>query len=77
MRKIKLPIVIEKVNGNYAAYSPNLSGCVATGKTQSETEKNMHEAVEMHVQGLKEDGLPIPKPHAVAEYVAVAGGGRR
>ena len=64
-------IVIEKANGNYSAYSPDLPGCVATGVTRGETEKNMHQAIEMHIQGLLEDNLPIPEPQALAEYIAV------
>ncbi len=64
-------IVIEKTDNNYSAYSPDLPGCVATGKTREEAERNMHEAVEMHVQGLKEDELPIPEGTASAEYIAV------
>jgi predicted RNase H-like HicB family nuclease len=64
-------VVIEKANGNYSAYSPDLPGCIATGKTVEETERNMHKAIQMHVQGLLEDGLPIPKAQSVAEYVAV------
>lgn len=48
-------IVIEKANGNYSAYLPNLPGCVATGATRENAEKNMYEAIEMHVQGLLED----------------------
>ncbi len=64
-------IVIEKANGNYSAYSPDLPGCVATGKTRDETINNMHAAIEMHVQGMLEDQLPIPKPQTSAEYVAV------
>ena len=65
-------IVIEKANKNYSAYSPDLPGCVATGKTRDEAARNMHEAVEMHVQGLLEDKLPIPEGSALAEYIAVA-----
>lgn len=53
-------IVIEKANGNYSAYCPDLPGCAATGKTREETERNMHEVVERHVQGMLEDNLPIP-----------------
>ncbi|MCP1714574.1 putative RNase H-like HicB family nuclease [Methanocalculus alkaliphilus] len=52
-------IVIEKAETNYAAYSPDLPGCVATGKTREEAEEQMHEAIAFHIQGLKEDGLPI------------------
>lgn len=65
-------IVIEKANKNYSAYSPDLPGCVATGKTRDEAARNMHEAVEMHVQGLLEDKLPVPESTALAEYIAVA-----
>ena len=60
-------VVIEKANGNYSAYSPDLPGCVATGETRKEVEQNMYEAIEMHMQGLIEDCLLIPKPHATAE----------
>ena len=65
-------IVIEKANGNYSAYSPDLPGCIATGKTVEETEKNMYEAIQLHIRGLLEDGLPIPEAQSIAEYVAVA-----
>ena len=64
-------IIIEKANKNYSAYSPDLSGCIATGKTREEAEQNMHEAIEMHIQGLLEDGLPIPEQESFAEYIAV------
>ena len=60
--------MIEKANGNYSAYSPDLPGCVATGKTVEETERNMHKAILMHVSEMLEDGLPI---QSIAEYVAV------
>jgi predicted RNase H-like HicB family nuclease len=64
-------VVIEKANGNYSAYSPDLPGCVATGLTREETEQNMHAAIEMHIQGLEEDGLPIPESQSSVEYVTV------
>lgn len=64
-------VVIEKANGNYSAYSPDLPGCVAAGITREEAEKNMHEAVEMHVRGLLEDGLPVPESSSFAEFVAI------
>jgi len=57
-------IIIEKANENYSAYSPDLPGCIATGKTPEETEQNMYIAIEMHLEGLKEDRLLIPKPNA-------------
>ena len=52
-------VVIEKANNNYSAYSPDLLGCVATGVTREEVGRNMHEAIEIHVQGLIEDDLYI------------------
>ena len=58
-RMYRLLVVIEKADRNYSAYAPDLPGCVATGKTVEETEHNMHEAIEMHVQGLSEDNLPV------------------
>jgi len=64
-------IAIEKADNNYSAYSPDLPGCVATGKTRDEVERNMHEAVEMHIQGMIEDKLPIPESAAYAEYIAI------
>jgi predicted RNase H-like HicB family nuclease len=64
-------VVIEKAKNNYSAYSPDLPGCVATGATRENAERNMHEAIEMHVRGLQEDKLPIPKSHSYAEYVAI------
>jgi len=64
-------IVIEKANGDFSAYSPDLPGCIATGATREEAERNMHEAVRLHVAGLAEDGLPIPKSESASEYVEV------
>lgn len=65
-------IVVEKAEGNYSAYSPDVPGCVATGDTQERAEHNMHQALEMHVHGLMEDGECIPEPSAIAEYVTVS-----
>ena len=64
-------VIIEKAGANYSAYSPDLPGCVATGATREEAEKNMHEAIEMHVHGLLEDGLQVPESESFAEYVAI------
>lgn len=64
-------VVIERVEKNYSAYSPDLPGCVATGETREEVERNIHEAIQMPVQGLREDNLPIPKAESIAEYIAV------
>ncbi len=64
-------IVIEKAKGNYSAYSPDLPGCIATGKTRDQVSRNMYEAIQLHLQGLREDHLPIPKPTSSAEYLAI------
>ena len=64
-------VVIEKADGNYSAYSPDIPGCVAVGDTLEEVSQNMREAIQFHLQGLIEDKLPIPEPTTRAEYVAV------
>ena len=65
-------IVVEKAKSNYAAYVPDLPGCVATGETIAETERRLRKAIEVHVRGLREDGLPVPKPSCVVDYVEVS-----
>ncbi len=65
-------MVVEKAENNFSAYSPDLPGCVATGKTREDAEKNMTEAIRFHLDGLIEDQLPIPESHSFAEYVAFA-----
>ena len=64
-------IVVERSGANFSAYSPDLPGCVATGATPEETKASMRSAIDMHVQGLREDHLPIPEPSAIADYVEV------
>jgi len=64
-------IIIEKADGNYSAYSPDLPGCVATGATVSEAKEHMREAVEFHIQGLEEEGLPVPRGEAISEYLTI------
>ena len=64
-------VVIERAGENFSAYSPDLPGCVATGATREEAESNMYEAIEMHLNGLEEDHLPIPKSESIAEYIVV------
>lgn len=64
-------IVVEKAKSNYAAYVPDLPGCVATGPTVEATERLLREAIEVHVQGLREDGLPVPEPSSVVDYVEI------
>src|SRR3954447_21776699 len=67
-------IVIEKADANYAAYVPDLPGCIATGATAEETERLLREAIELHIEGMREDGLPIPEPSSQVEYVEVNAG---
>ncbi len=64
-------VVIEKAESNYAAYSPDLPGCVATGTTRKETLERMRRAISLHIQGLTEDGLPVPASSSSSEYLAV------
>lgn len=69
--KNKYLIVIEKAEHNYGAYSPDLPGCVATGKTVEETRKLMEEAIRFHIDGLRRHGLAVPEPSSVPDYVTV------
>jgi predicted RNase H-like HicB family nuclease len=71
MNTSRVLIVVEDAGANFSAYSPDLPGCVATGGSREEAEKNMYEAIQLHIEGLKEDGLPIPASSAVAEYVVL------
>jgi predicted RNase H-like HicB family nuclease len=66
---MKYLVVIEKAQSNYAAYVPDLPGCIATGGTLDELQRNIRSAVAMHIEGLREDGLPIPEPQTQAELV--------
>jgi predicted RNase H-like HicB family nuclease len=68
---VKYVVVIEKAESNYAAYSPDVPGCIATGKTPEETLAEYKEALKMHLIGLKEDGLSLPAPSARVEYVVI------
>ena len=67
----KFLIIIESAGSNFSAYSPDLPGCIATGDTREETERNMLEAIQMHIEGLREDNLPIPKSSSFAEVILV------
>jgi predicted RNase H-like HicB family nuclease len=66
---MRYAIVIEKADGNYSAYVPDLPGCVATGETVAETEREIRDAIRFHIDGLKDDGLPVPQPTSIADYV--------
>jgi predicted RNase H-like HicB family nuclease len=69
---MRYAIVIERAEGNYSAYAPDLPGCVATGATLEEAAAQIREAIEFHLEGLREDGAPIPEPASRVEYVEVA-----
>jgi predicted RNase H-like HicB family nuclease len=64
-------VVIEKGTSSFGAYVPDLPGCVAVGETRAEVAELIHEAIEFHLAGMKEDGLPIPEPHSTGELVDV------
>ena len=65
-------VIIEPTRTGFSAYSPDLPGCVSAGRTLQATEKRMREAITMHIEGLREEGLEIPEPQSVAAYVSVA-----
>ena len=69
---MRFAIVIERANGNYSAYVPDLPGCVATGATVEEAEISIREAVGFHLDGMREDGLVIPVPSSRVEYIEIA-----
>jgi predicted RNase H-like HicB family nuclease len=69
---MKYAVIFEKSSTGYGAYVPDLPGCVATGKTLAVTKKRIAEAIEMHLEGMREDGERIPKPSTQAEYVTVS-----
>ena len=67
----KYLVIFEKTNDNYSAYFPDIPGCIATGSTRNEAEKNIKEAISFHIEGLAKDGLPIPEPSSFTEYIEV------
>ena len=69
---MRYAIVIEKAANNYSAYVPDLPGCIATGETVEEVEVEIREAIAFHLEGLREDGLPVPAPSSQVEYVDIA-----
>ena len=69
---MRYAIVIEQAQDNFSAYVPDLPGCVATGTTIEEVEAQMREAIEFHLDGFREDGVPIPQPSSRVEYIEVA-----
>jgi predicted RNase H-like HicB family nuclease len=69
---MRYAIVIERAESNYSAYVPDLPGCIATGATLEEVEQQIREAIEFHLEGMREDGVPAPQPSSRVEYVDVA-----
>ncbi len=69
---MRYAVVIEKAEGNYSAYVPDLPGCVATGNTIEEVESEIREAIAFHLDGMREDGLAIPAPTSKVEYIELA-----
>jgi len=69
---MKYAVIIEKGPESYGAYAPDLPGCVAVGESRKEVVKLIQEAIEFHIEGMKEDGLPIPSPSSEVEYIEVA-----
>lgn len=68
---MKYAIVIEKAQSNFSAYVPDLPGCVATGATIEEVEKQIREAIEFHIEGMRQDGHVIPQPSSSVEYIEI------
>jgi predicted RNase H-like HicB family nuclease len=66
---MRYAIVIERADGNYSAFVPDLPGCVATGESLEAVETEIRDAIRFHIEGLKEDGLPVPEPTSIADYV--------
>lgn len=66
---MRYAIVIEKANGNYSAYVPDLPGCITTGDSVASVEAEIRDAIRFHIDGLKEDGLPAPEATSIADYV--------
>jgi predicted RNase H-like HicB family nuclease len=69
---MRYAVVIETAGSNYSAYVPDLPGCIATGATLAEAEAAIREAIAFHLDGPREDGLPIPAPSSKVDYVEVA-----
>lgn len=69
---MRYAVVIEAAESNYSAYVPDLPGCVATGATLEEAERAIREAIAFHLEGLREDGIPIPPASSRVDYVEVA-----
>jgi predicted RNase H-like HicB family nuclease len=71
---MKYAVIIEAGERNYSAYAPDLPGCIATGETLEEVKQVIREAIAFHIEGLREEGLPVPEPTTLAEYVELQEG---
>ena len=69
---MRYAIVVEKAGNNYSAYVPDLPGCIATGSNIKEAEQEISKAIKFHIDGLREDGLPVPAASSVVEYMEIA-----
>ena len=69
---MKYAVIYEKTDTGYCAYAPDLPGCIAAGASLEETEQLMREAIEMHIESMREHGEPIPAPNTLANYIQVA-----
>lgn len=69
---MRYAVVIEKADANYSAYVPDLPGCIATGGTVAEVQQSIREAIELHLSGMREDGIPLPPPSSQVDYIDVA-----
>lgn len=70
---MKYAVVIEQGEHNFSAYVPDLPGCITTGRTIQEIERNIREAIQLRLEGLREDGEPVPEPHTAVTYVDLRG----
>jgi len=68
---MRYAVIIEKANGNYSAYVPDFPGCVATGRTIEDVQREIRPAIQFHIGGLRADGLEVPEPSSIADYVEI------
>jgi predicted RNase H-like HicB family nuclease len=69
---MKYLVILERTKMGFSAFSPDLPGCIATGATREETEKNMRDAIAFHVEGMHQEGLELPQPHSSSTYLEVS-----
>ena len=68
----KYSVIIEKIEGNYSAYCPDLPGCIATGKSIEDTLAHIKESIQFHIEGMKKEGFPIPRPSSKVKYIEIS-----